>query len=310
MSFNRFQIEVTTGRFTLPVVILVCLLLWGVSFQGWNELISLGITTIIGYVLIETNTAFNLIRTRTTMPVCIYWLIASALFFLHPFEWTNLVPLIYLLATYQLFVSYESPSLSPPIFHTFLLVSLGSMVFPPFLYIVPLLWGSMIPFRAMNGKSFLASWIGLITPYWFLFGYGVYFDEMHLLLRPLQEALHFHPIDYRCLTINEITSWAYITVLLLISGIHYWQIAYMDKTRTRIFHSFLAVAGIWVTVCSILQPVYVREWMSIQLVCTAFLSGHLFSLTRNRFSGIFFIVTFVLYILLMSFNLWMQYFNS
>lgn len=132
MSFNRFQIEVATGRFTLPVVILVCLLLWGVSFQGWNELISLGITTIIGYVLIETNTAFNLIRTRTTMPVCIYWLIASALFFLHPFEWTNLVPLIYLLATYQLFVSYESPSLSPPIFHTFLLVSLGSMVFPHF----------------------------------------------------------------------------------------------------------------------------------------------------------------------------------
>ena len=299
-----------TGRFTLPVVILICLLLWGSTFQEWNELISLGVTVIIGYVFIETNTTFNLIRTRTSMPVCLYWLIATALFFLHPFEWTNLVPLVFILATYQLFHSYESVSSSPFIFHSFLFIGLGSIAFPQLLYMVPMLWGSMIPFRAISIKSFLASIIGLMTPYWFIFGYALYFNEMHILLTPLREAAHLYPIDYSHLTLPEIASWGFITLLLIISGFHYWQISYMDKTRTRIYHSYLAIAGFWATLLSILQPVHWCEWLSIQLICTAFLCGHLFSLTRNRFSGIFFIVTFVLYILLMSFNLWMQYFNS
>ena len=299
-----------TGRFTLPVVILICLLLWGSTFQEWNELISLGVTIIIGYVFIETNTTFNLIRTRTSMPVCLYWLIATALFFLHPFEWTNLVPLVFILATYQLFHSYESVSSSPFIFHSFLFIGLGSIAFPQLLYMVPMLWGSMIPFRAISIKSFFASIIGLITPYWFIFGYALYFNEMHILLTPLREAAHLYPIDYSHLTLPEIASWGFITLLLIVSGFHYWQISYMDKTRTRIYHSYLAIAGFWATLLSILQPVHWCEWLSIQLICTAFLCGHLFSLTRNRFSGIFFIVTFVLYILLMSFNLWMQYFNS
>lgn len=299
-----------TGRFTLPVVILICLLLWGSTFQEWNELISLGVTIIIGYVFIETNTTFNLIRTRTSMPVCLYWLIATALFFLHPFEWTNLVPLVFILATYQLFHSYESVSSSPFIFHSFLFIGLGSIAFPQLLYMVPMLWGSMIPFRAISIKSFFASIIGLMTPYWFIFGYALYFNEMHILLTPLREATHLYPIDYSHLTLPEIASWGFITLLLIVSGFHYWQISYMDKTRTRIYHSYLAIAGFWATLLSILQPVHWCEWLSIQLICTAFLCGHLFSLTRNRFSGIFFIVTFVLYILLMSFNLWMQYFNS
>lgn len=299
-----------TGRFTLPVVILICLLLWGSTFQEWNELISLGVTIIIGYVFIETNTTFNLIRTRTSMPVCLYWLIATALFFLHPFEWTNLVPLVFILATYQLFHSYESVSSSPFIFHSFLFIGLGSIAFPQLLYMVPMLWGSMIPFRAISIKSFFASIIGLMTPYWFIFGYALYFNEMHILLTPLREAAHLYPIDYSHLTLPEIASWGFITLLLIVSGFHYWQISYMDKTRTRIYHSYLAIAGFWATLLSILQPVHLCEWLSIQLICTAFLCGHLFSLTRNRFSGIFFIVTFVLYILLMSFNLWMQYFNS
>ena len=306
----RLQTEVATGRFTLPVVILVCLLLWGVSYQEWNELFSLLITLFIGYIFIGTNTAFNLIRTRTTMPVCIYWLITTALFFLHPFDWSNFVPLVFVLAIYQHFLSYESPSFPFPIFHTFLFVSLGSLAFPQLLFITPLLWISMIPFRSMSWKNFWASLIGLMTPYWFLFGYAFFFEEMHLFLTPLKEAVHLYPIDFSHLTINELASWGFITLLLMICGFHYWQIAFKDRTRTRINHSFLVIAGFWTTILSILQPVHLCQWMSIQLVCMAFLSGHLFTLTRNRFSGILFIVTFVLYILLMSFNLWMQYFNS
>jgi hypothetical protein len=260
-------------------------------------------------MMIEINTAFTLIRTRTTMPVCIFWMIATSLFFLHPLEWKNLVPLAFLLSVYQLFRSYESSSPAIPIYHAFFFISLGSLVFPPFIYFSPILWGSMIPFRSLSGKSLLASLLGIITPYWFLFGYCFYFDQMPLFLAPLQEMILFYPIDYGHLTISEIASWGTITLLLIISGFHYWQMSYMDKTRTRIYHSFLVIVGLCVTLWSILQPNYMRELMVIELICASFLSGHLFTLTRNRFSGIFFIVTFITIILLTIFNLWMQFFN-
>ena len=309
MNLNRFQIQVATGRFTLPVVILTCLLLWGITFQEWKDCIYLATTILIGYLMIEINTAFTMIRTRTTMPVCIFWAIASSLFFLRPFEWKDLVPLAFLSSVYQLFRSYESSSPATPIYHAFFFISLGSLVFPPLIYLTPLLWGSMIPFRSLCGKSLLASLLGLITPYWFLFGYSFYFDQMPLFLAPLQEMIRFYPINYGHLTIAEIASWGTITFLLIISGFHYWQMSYMDKTRTRIYHSFLVIVGICVTLWSILQPIYMRELIVIELICAAFLSGHLFTLTRNRFSGIFFIVTFIIIILLTIFNLWMQFFN-
>ena len=310
MNLNRFQIQVATGRFTLPVVILICLLLWGITFQEWKDCLYLAITAIIGYLMIEMNTAFTMIRTRTTMPVCIFWMIATSLFFLRPFEWGNLVPLAFLLSVYQLFQSYESSSPAIPIYHAFFFISLGSLAFPPFIYFAPILWGSMIPFRSLNGKSLLASLLGIITPYWLLFGYAFYFDQMSLFLDPLKEMIRFYPIEYGHLTVSEIASWGIITLLLIISGFHYWQISYMDKTRTRIYHSFLVIVGLCVTLWSILQPIYLHELIVIQLICAAFLGGHLFTLTRNRFSGILFIVTFILFILLMSFNLWMQFFNS
>ena len=310
MNLNRFQIQVATGRFTLPVVVIVCLLLWGISLREWNELASMAIIGFIGYVIIETNTAFTLIRTRTSLPVSIYGWMATALFFLHPFEWINLIPLVFILSVFQLFRSYESSSPTNPIYHTFLFIGLGSLLFPQIIYFIPLFWGSMIPFRAMNGRSFLASLIGIITPYWFLYGYAFLYDKTDIFLASLREMIHFYPLDYSQLSSAEILSWGMITLLLLISGIHYIQISYMDKTRTRIYHSFLVFAGFWATAFSLLQPVHLHELMPIQLICMAFLSGHLFSLTRNRFSGILFVVIFVTFILLMTYNLWMQYFNS
>ena len=104
----NFQIQIATGRFTLPVTIVICLLLWIFTLQGWNDLGSIGIIALIGYLMIEANTTFTLIRTRTSLPVCIYWMLATALFFLHGFLRENFVPLAFLIAVMQLFASYES----------------------------------------------------------------------------------------------------------------------------------------------------------------------------------------------------------
>lgn len=309
MRENRFQVDMATGRFTLPVVILICLILWGFGSQEWSDVGTLAIVALSGYLMIEMNTTFLLIRNRTTFPITIFYYLTCIFFFLHPFEWSHFAQLTYLLGVFQLFFSYESAHAQRNIFHSFLFLGLGSLAFPQLLYFAPLFGLSMITFRALSIKSFFASFIGLLVPYWFLFAYAFSFDKMHLFYAPIQEMLHFYPISYANWNQPEISSEAFVLFLLVISSIHYFQVAYMDKTRTRIFLSFLALAGWWTTLFILLQPCHLDELLPIQITCTAFLSGHLFTLTRNKFSGYLFLVTFVIIIILTLYNIWMQFFN-
>ena len=306
----NFQKQIATGRFTLPVTILICLLLWAITLNEWNETGSLGIVALIGYLMIEVNTAFTLIRTRTSLPVCIYWILATILFFPHDFQWANLIPLAFLIAVMQLFQSYESSKPTTPIYNTFLILGTCSLFFAPTVYYIPLFFIYMIPFRAFSLKSFGACVLGIITPYWFLFGYAFWEEQMQLFTAPLKEIITFAPISYAHLHVNKIISWVFITLFLLINGIHYFQTAYSDKTRTRSYHFFLVYAGWWTTLLTVLVPQHLSVWIHIQCICAAFLGGHLFTLTRNRFSGIYFFVTFVIIILITLYNLWMLYFNS
>ena len=309
MIGNKFQLDIAAGRFTLPVVILISLLLWGITSQTWGELGSLAIMILTGYLMIEMNTAFSLIRTRTTLPVSIYWYLMTSLLFLHPFEWTHFIPLLFILSIFQLFYSYESHSASVPIFHSTFFIGIGSLIFPPFIYLIPLLFISTISFRSLNIKSFFAGLLGLATPYWFLFGHAFFHDEMHLFYKPFQELFHFYPINYYEVPSHALISWGTITILLLISSIHYVIVSYQDKTRTRINLTFIAFSSILTTIFIAIQPIHLNVLFPIQLIGTSILTAHLFTLTRNRFTNIFFLVVFLLFIILTCYNLWIQFFN-
>lgn len=304
MRENRFQIDIATGRFTLPVAILICLVLWAIGSSDWTDLATFGIVAFCGYLMIEMNTTFTLIRTRTTLPISIYWFLMSLLFFLHPFQWNRFAQLTFLLSVFQLFFSYESKHAPTHVYHAFLFIGLGSLAFPQLVYFAPLFALSTIAFRSLNAKSFFSALLGLLTPYWFLFGYAFYSDKMHLFYEPIQEMLHIYPIDYSILPVPVLLSASFVALLWLTCSVHYFQYAYLDKTQTRIYLSFIAYAGGWNTLLIALQPQHLYSLLPILAICTAILSGHLFTLTRNRFSGYLFIVTFVAAFALMIFNLW------
>lgn len=309
-GYNKFQIDVATGRLTLPVVILICLFLWGASIHLWSELLSFVSCASTGYMMIEMNTAFTLIRTRTMLHVSLFGFIMSACMFLHPFHISNLVPPAFIIALFQLFRSYESGQASGSIFHAFFFIGLGSLAFPQLLYFAPLFYISMISFRSLSAKTFFAGLIGLIVPYWFLFGYTFYYDKMELFYHPLQSLIQFEPIRYTGFTPNQIISWGTVTLISLICSVHYFMVSYLDKTRTRLFLSFLIAVEAWTYTLGLLQPQHFNVLLQLQIIIMSILAGHLFTLTRNRFSGIFFIITFVILITLAIYNLWMQFFNS
>ena len=65
---NHFQYRIATGRMTLPVAILVAAAVGSVNIAHWTDVFSLAVCALTAYLLIEMNTAFALIRTRTAFP--------------------------------------------------------------------------------------------------------------------------------------------------------------------------------------------------------------------------------------------------
>lgn len=108
-GYDKFQIDMAKGRFTFPAAILICLLLRIITGNEWQDAINLLVCALTAYLLIEVNTTFTLIRTRSTLHVSFYVFLSTACLFLHSFQYAVFVPLAFLIAISQLFSSYESP---------------------------------------------------------------------------------------------------------------------------------------------------------------------------------------------------------
>lgn len=307
---NRFQYEIATGRTTLPVAAFITIIIWVIStVHDWMNLGSLLCAGMVSYILIEMDTRYTLIRTRTTLPSALFLLFYSALTFMHHWSLVCLIPILFLLSLSGLFRSYESTHASTTVFHSFFWIGLTSLLLPNFIWLAPLLYIHMIPLRSLNAKSFFAGLAGISIPYWFILCYYIYFDNIQGFINLVIRTIHFQPIDYTILQPSQYVSWAVIFILSVIFIILYLQNAYKDKVQTRFFLKTIIFMGLWIHVFIFCQPQFINAMLLPALIPAAIIGGHVFALTFSKVTHILLITTFSLCGLLCLFNLWMHSFN-
>lgn len=307
---NRFQYDVATGRGTLPVVALITILIWMISsVHNWINLGSLLCAGIVSYLLIEMDTRFALIRTRTTLPSVLFLLFYCALTFLHNWSIECLMPVFFLFTLSALFQSYELPNASVTIFHAFFWIGIASLIVPNFIWLAPLLYIHMIPLRSLNGKSFFAGLIGVSIPYWFILCYYVYQNNLQGFTDLASRLIQFQPIDYMNLQPSQYVSWAVIFILSATFIVLYLQTAYKDKVQTRITLKAIILIGVWIHIFIFLQPQLINILLPVTMIPAAIIGGHVLALTFSRITYILLIVTLSLCGLLCLFNLWMHLFS-
>ncbi|MCE2616724.1 MAG: hypothetical protein ACTTKN_06750 [Phocaeicola sp.] len=307
---RRYQREITTGRGTLPVTILLCLILWSIHFKSFSYFASFAIYALVGYLLIELNTTFSIIRTRTTMPVALYWLIMAICLFFHPFNWVNITPLAFIIAIFQLFITYERKNSTKFIFNTFFIISAGSIAFPPLLYLIIPFFIGMKMFRSLTRKTFFVAILGLLFPYWFLFCYAFLTDQLNVFKASIHSLYNFSPIIYSGIHIEILAAVGIITFFSLIGTIHYLMVSYQDKTQTRIYYSFFILLEVCIYILGTLQPQHLYPLLLMQTIIMSILVSHLIVLSRTRFSSIMLIATFIILTVWALFEIWMLSFNS
>lgn len=328
MRSQRFQNRVTAGRFTLPAAILISVTYWILSaillpdldmgkgsYPLWNtfcnvcipawgsRLFSFILYAIIGYILIGLNNTFAIIRMRASVQTAIYLLLVSACPSMHILHAGDLTAIIFLIALYFLFRSYQRSRPTGYLFYTFVFIGIGSLLFPQLTFFVPIFWIGAYSFQSLHTKSFFASIIGWCLPYWFLLGYAYISGQMEVFYQPFLELTNFRPVRFDFQP-WELATAGYLLLLYIASSSHCLIAGYEDKIRTRSYLHFLIFLNFCIFVYIGLQPALYPHLLSLLLIGTSILTGHLFALTGSRASNIFFIIMLAGLFILFGFNLW------
>lgn len=330
MKGKRIQKAVVTGRFTLPAAFLLSVVFWVlagtlvslgaeepfVDYPLWrafsnlpltaavNALCSFLIYAVIGYLLILLNNTHAIIRMRASVQTALYCMLISAFPGLpHRLHVGCLVVFALLAALHLLFSSYQKERSEGDVFHAFLFIGIGSLLFPQLTWFVPVFWWGTYLFRSLTWRSFTASWLGLMLPYALLCAYAYLVSDIGLFLLPLREVITVRPL-FEGLTPSLAATLVYLFVLLTGSFVHYLAAGLDDKTRIRCYLQFLILLSYCLGAYILLQPTPGVLLLPVMLVGISFLVGHLFVLTDSVGSNVFFVLMLVGLAALYGLNLW------
>ena len=184
----------------------------------------------------------------------------------------------------------------------------ASIFFIKILYFVPVAWVLLFTnIMAGNIRTWCASAIGLLTPYWCVGGYYLYTGQAALLYTRLSALWQFGPIaDFSSITLPQIASLALVVAITIIGMVHFHRNSYKDKIRTRMLFEIFTTFSLSIFVFIILQPQHIDFLTSMLVVCAAPLAGHFISLTHTRATNITFIILLMAVMGVTAFNLWLS----
>lgn len=155
----------------------------GLAFLSANEWLDPGATSLwinlalnIGIVILSTtlNKTFNIMRSLTALWGSLFIVMQCALpMFIGQFYGGTLLCLIMIGIIALMFSVYGYTDRRRRIFMIFFLLSAASFIQYAFMFYIPVLLIGLVQMRALNPRSFVAAFIGIVTPPWILIGSGI-----------------------------------------------------------------------------------------------------------------------------------------
>lgn len=223
-------------------------------------------------------------------------------------SWTGGIVQLCCIATLMLlYDSYQDNTAVDKAYYAFLLLGVATMLDAHVFFYLPLVWFVMIVIvYAFSWRTFLASLLGMITPYWFLIGWLMWRREENfetlINMFARQDILQF-PFDFGTMPLSYRLVIIFTSVMMVIGSLHFIHSSSRDKIRVRqLYYSFIII-GFYSLALLILQP---QNELALRMliISTSPLIGHYWALTNSRLSNIIFVILTLALIALTAFNLW------
>ena len=294
---KHFQNRVAESSLSLPVSAIISILIWFaaglVSRKLWIPLLLTGFST---YLIAEMNTRNTLLRIRSRMMSCVFLWLATMQATIAVRWQTTVIQTLTGLCIYLLLFCYKDKKEVPSIFCIALIISIGSIIWTPFLYFLPIvIFLLCVPLYAISFKAVSAIIMGIILPYWALIPYFVYKENIDWIknhIAPLHDASVL--FDYSSVKVGHLVCYAILIILMLIGWIHFVRTAYKDKIKTRNLYDVIITLSIFFALIIPIAPAYADYTLTMLAVVVSPLAAHYFSLTNTKLTNIVFIITLII----------------
>ncbi len=222
-----------------------------VSAEWWVQLIFVLATAILAEVV---NVRCVLVKGRSRFTFVFVLLTGIACMFVVPSVEGSVAGLFMVLALFLLFTTYQDHSAVGRTYAVYLLLGILSVWDIKLLYLTPFLWWWATTWlQSMSLRSFLASLLGIATPYWLLFAWALFNQDF----TPLADHFcSFAKYTYSCegIDIGLIVTVAILVILLALGALHYLRNTHKESIRNRMFHYTIFTLGFLSCIITILQP--------------------------------------------------------
>lgn len=305
---KRLQNRIAKSGLLFPVMGCYAIVIWllsGLLTEGlWPQLVCYAASV---YLLAELSNGNALLRIRSRIISSSFIALScmnSALF--SSFSGC-LTQLFFIAAFLLLFSTYQNSMAMGRVFYAFAFLGGASVMYVQTLWLVPFIWLLMITqLLIFNWRTWLASVIGILAPYWFLSLWLIYNQDFSPIAEHLSGLWSVGiPFDVSGLPVSHLITFV-ITLALMLTGIgHFWLRSYEDKIRIRLLYGFFSYLGLITMLTIIVLPQYYDLFIRLAFICVSPLVGHFVAHTNSRATNIAFIVIIVLIFLITILNLWM-----
>ena len=304
---KRLQNIVAESRLSLPVASGYAALVWlaaGLLSHHWW--LQAGCYALSTYLMVTLNNSYALLRIYSRMVSCAFIILACMANFLFDSVDGAIVQTTFIGSYLTLFHCYQDKQCVGWIYCSLLLIGIGSLFTPQLLFFVPFIWLlTALQFNALSWRSWAASLLGLLTPYWFVGGWLVMRNDMTPLASHLHRLTDFGTIaDISSLPTTHLLVLAVTTILLATGVIHYLRNNYQDKIRTRQYYGFLIIMALQSFVLLALQPQYYNWLIRLLIINTAPIIAHFIALTKTKVTNIACCVIAGVCLLVTAYTLW------
>jgi len=305
---KRLQNRIAESKFALPLTLVYAILVWAaggmlVNRQMW---VPFGCMVISSYLMMELNNINVLIRIYSRMVSCSF-LVLTAMATMTFADMQGAIVQLCVIAFYMsLFQSYQDKESSGWVFYAFFCLGMASLTFIQIVFFVPFLWIMLWRnMMSLSWRTFWASIIGLLAPYWFVGTYYLVVGHPEHLASHVASIASFHPLlDYQMLDEHLVVSLVFVLLLGIIGTIHFLRNSFFDKIRTRMIYYLLITMLCLSVVFAVLQPQHAQVLLRIMTVSTSILIAHFIALTKTRLTNVTFILLIVLSLVITVYNLW------
>lgn len=306
---KTFHNRIAQSRFALPFcsvyALLTCIAAGLFSQMLWMPLLLLAASTLF---LIQLNNHNSLIRIYSRMVSCAYLSGMSVASFLFSDTSGGFVSLCFIIFLFIICFAYQKPKATATVFYAFAGLGTASIFEVRILWFLPIFWLVLaVHLLAFNARTFSASLLGVLAPYWFgllylglteqLSWYGTHFAQLGAVC-PL--------FDFSSWNLHHFVTYIYIGILGITGAVHFLLTSYKDKIRTRMIYEMLITILSACMLCIILQPALYPILLRLLIACTAPLIGHCFALSSGKGANIGFIGICILSLGLTIWNLWIN----